>query len=110
LNQACPRLHAALVSTIFSPSACSSISSHTHPQKVQVAFLTIVRPALALGIAFAFVLLVARTGRDGKRSPQLAADATATDALWLKAARLDFLPGGNVGRIRLGFSHVPFSI
>src|SRR5262245_51935862 len=42
-NQASPRLQAFLLLTIRSPSACSSMSSHTQPQKVQVAFLTTVR-------------------------------------------------------------------
>ena len=41
-NQASPRLQAFLLLTIRSPSAWSSMSSHTHPQKVQVAFFTMV--------------------------------------------------------------------
>ena len=35
-------MQARLVSTMRSPSACSSMSSQTHPQKVQVAFFTTV--------------------------------------------------------------------
>src|SRR5229473_8110860 len=42
-NQASPRMQAFLVLVMRSPSACSSMSSHTQPQKVQVAFLTTVR-------------------------------------------------------------------
>ena len=35
-------MQASLVLTIRSPSACSSMSSQTHPQNVQVAFFTTV--------------------------------------------------------------------
>src|SRR6516162_2404345 len=47
LNHASPKMHARLVSTIRSASACSSISSQTQPQKVQVAFFTTVRSTVA---------------------------------------------------------------
>src|SRR5713101_8435280 len=43
LNQASPRLQAFAALTIRSPSACSSMSSQTQPQNVQVAFFTTLR-------------------------------------------------------------------
>src|SRR5216684_1884314 len=42
-NQDSPRLQAFLALTIRSPSAWSSMSSHTQPQKVHVAFFTTLR-------------------------------------------------------------------
>ena len=63
-----PRLHARLVSTIRSPFACSSMSSQTQPQKVQVAFLTIVK-------LISFPHLVSRC-----RRPDRAARGTFTQA------------------------------
>ena len=40
LNQLTPRTQAFLVWVMRSPSECSSMSSQTQPQKVQVAFFT----------------------------------------------------------------------
>src|SRR5262249_50934915 len=72
-----------------SPSACSSISSHTQPQKVQVAFFTTVRlmegPELA---SFIF----ARTGRHDERSAQLSADAAPPDSPRHVSAGSNLLP------------------
>src|SRR5438093_13455930 len=91
LNQDSPRMHARLVSTIFSPSACSSMSSQTQPQKVHVAFLTIVK--LISGLVW-FVFAGARTGRHQKRSAQHAPTQTAADAPRHIPADGDLLPRG----------------
>src|SRR5258706_8160146 len=63
LNQASPRLQAFRALTIRSPSACSSMSSQTQPQNVQVAFFTI----LTL-IATPFHPLLALPNREGRRT------------------------------------------
>src|SRR3954464_10391915 len=69
LNHDSPRLHARLVSTIFTPSACSSMSSHTHPQNVQVAFFTTVREDMRwfrARVLFLGGAVPARRGGDGR--------------------------------------------
>src|SRR5260370_5323767 len=88
-NQDSPRLQARLVSTMRSPSACSSMSSQTQPQKVHAAFLTTVRltvPPASLD------LLPAQTGRHEKRSAQLPAKETPADAVRHVPAALDHFP------------------
>src|SRR5207253_4533885 len=102
LNQDSPRLHARLVSTMRSPSACSSMSSQTQPQNVHVAFFTTVRLIVPLDLVD---LLPARTGRHEKRSAQLPAQATAPDAARHVPPGLDLLPGR--GSPRLGFRGNP---
>src|SRR5437870_10969509 len=96
-----------------SPSACSSISSQTQPQKVQVAFLTTVRLILCFSgfvsiYRFAFerifrarndksiiplITLFVRTGRNHERSAQFPAEATPPDAARLVTAEFDHFPG-----------------
>src|SRR5262245_50159249 len=81
-----------------SPSACNSMSSQTHPQKVHVAFRTTVR-----GIASQFVFLSSqfsvlsfglptRPGRNDKRSTKLAAGEAASSTARHEAALLDLFP------------------
>src|SRR3989442_7876202 len=89
-NQDSPRLQAFLALTIRSPSACSSMSSHTQPQKVQVAFLTTVR----LMLFFAWLGLgSARTGRHDERSAKLPSAEAPADAARLVPSGFDGLPG-----------------
>src|SRR3954465_4573586 len=87
-------MHARLVSTIRSPSACSSMSSHTHPQNVQVAFFTTVREAMRWFRArVSFLGGAGRTGRrDDEGSPQFAAAEAAADPAGHEPPRLDLLP------------------
>src|SRR3989442_217637 len=90
LKCASPRLQAFLALTIRSPSACSSMSSHTQPQKVHVAFLTTVR----LILFFAWLGLgSARTGRHDERSAKLPSAEAPADAARLVPSGFDGLPG-----------------
>src|SRR5579884_2853572 len=103
-----------------SPSACSSMSSHTQPQNVQVAFFTTVSsiphclpswcrrlacktagepPAPRKTLA---AQLAVRTGRDGEGSAEGAALAAAADAARHVPPRVDLLPGANLVRLGLG--------
>src|SRR6185369_9012943 len=78
---ASPRLQAFFALTILSPSACSSMSSHTHPQNVQVACFTISTLSPSHRINALTRLLVARTGRHEERSTKLpSAEASAGTA------------------------------
>src|SRR5262245_15263414 len=61
------------------------MSSHTHPQKVHVAFLTI-------SISQSTRLLVARTGRHEERSSQLPAAVTPSSPSRLESSFLDLGP------------------
>src|SRR5262245_53048192 len=94
LNQLTPRTQAALVWVMRSPSACSSISSQTHPQNVQVAFFTTVN-SISSPLAED---LTARTGRQGESSAEGAAPVAAADAARHVATGLDLLPGRGLGR------------
>src|SRR5262249_33553697 len=78
------------VLTMRSSSACSSMSSHTQPQKVQVACFTMVRLMASLVLA---VLLRARTGRQDESSAQFPAAVAAPDATRHVAAGFDLFPG-----------------
>src|SRR5262245_47847919 len=98
-------MQARLVSTIRSASACSSMSSQTQPQKVQVAcFVTV------SSIASPLVGWTVRTGRRGdEASPQGEADATPACASRHKTPGLDLFPGGgrfSVGRLGRDFLNV----
>src|SRR5207247_5492131 len=76
LKWASPRLQAFLALTIRSPSACSSMSSQTQPQNVQVASFTTLRlitSPLHSGSA-------PRTRRDDERSAKLPAPEAPPDA------------------------------
>src|SRR5438552_297931 len=90
LKCASPRLQAFLALTIRSPSACSSMSSHTQPQKVHVAFLTTVR----LILFFARPSLgSARTGRHDERSTKLPSAEAPANAARLVPSCVNGLPG-----------------
>src|SRR5207248_4763223 len=103
LNHDSPRIQARFVSVIRSPSACSSMSSQTHPQKVHVAFFTTVSCIRSIpGPAASGGLFVAvRTGRDDERSPELAAAEAPADAPRHEPPRLDLLPRRHVAAGRL---------
>src|SRR5262245_48307890 len=82
-----------------SASACSSMSSQTHPQNVQVAFLTTVNSIIHLRYAASgeSVVLVGETVRTGRRndeaSPQRQPAATAADAAGHEPPGFELFPG-----------------
>src|SRR6516165_5832572 len=93
LNQASPRLQAFLALMIRLPSACSSMSSHTQPQKVHVALFTTLT---VMASRFLDGAGPARTGRYDEGSTKLPAGKAAADAARPVATRLDQLPSGSV--------------
>src|SRR5713101_6749076 len=100
LNQDSPRLQAFLALTMRSPSACSSMSSQTQPQKVHVASFTTVRLILlSLGLA------PARTGRNDERSTKLPAGEAPPDAARHVPPGLNHFPRRNVFRRRFLVEH-----
>src|SRR5262245_26465595 len=108
-------MQARLVSTIRSASACNSMSSQTHPQKVQVACFTMVSSCLTGSgmtaavidaqpialLCFDLGLSGVRTGRrDNEASPQREPDATPAGASRHEPPGLDFFPPS--GSVRVG--------
>ena len=73
------------------------MSSQTQPQKVQDAFLTIVKLMKA-----SFALGAARTGRQHESSAQLPAAIAAANAPRLIAASLNLFPGLALARLGPG--------
>src|SRR5262249_43117432 len=100
LNHASPRLQAPLVLTIFGPSACSSMSSHTQPQKVHVAFLTM----------FRVITHIPCRGLLARASGSRAAHAFSLDDAGYTAARQGLSPRHHLHRrlTRLGATAVSF--
>src|SRR3990172_8239049 len=77
-------------------SACNSMSSHTHPQKVQVALFTTVS---VIGLLRLFMRVfdrrLVRTGRGEEHSPQGTTLARASHAARHVASWFDFFPSRN---------------